>query len=378
MTEVNQPNVSALNARLIAVRKKKRVFDTVSLIMSAPIVLPLGIAISLLVRGVDGAPVLFRQERTGMNEAPFSILKFRTMDSGDGRNDDFIRITKLGNFLRRTSLDELPQLVNVLRGDMSLVGPRPLYPEYRPYYTDLEKARHAIRPGITGLSQISGRNALRWTSRLAKDIEYVRHASLRQDVKILMQTVKKAISRTEVASVPRDTGEPLNVERSYPRDSTFALRRFNLLDVSYRVEWLNDHRTRRHMQIPFRASEGAMVDWYHRVKQDPQRDDFVVYRRSDDQPVAMLGLKRDPGSASGLLYVFVDPFRVGEGIGTASMELILEWARSDSRYESVRLSVGADNPAAWTIYERLGFLRGADDNEYRRTYELDVSTGKGK
>jgi RimJ/RimL family protein N-acetyltransferase len=135
---------------------------------------------------------------------------------------------------------------------------------------------------------------------------------------------------------------------------------------------MNDDRTRHHMQIPFTADEDSMEAWYHRVKQDQYRDDFVVYRHLDDVPVAMLGLKSEPGTARGELYIFVAPGHAGEGIGTAAMKLLLTWART-SRYEAVTLGVGEDNQAAWRLYERLGFVRGADEGPGRRFYEIDVA-----
>jgi lipopolysaccharide/colanic/teichoic acid biosynthesis glycosyltransferase/RimJ/RimL family protein N-acetyltransferase len=359
-------------SRLDRVNRQKRIFDTVCLAAALPVVVPVGLAVSAAVRVIDGAPVLFRQTRTGKDGLPFEILKFRTMSPGDGRNNDSARLTTLGRVLRKTSLDELPQLWNVVKGDMSLVGPRPLYPEYLPHYTELERLRHKVRPGITGLSQVSGRNSLRWSSRLAKDVEYVATAGVRQDMSILLTTVRKALARAEVAAVPRDTGEPLDIERSYPRDKTFAIRRLSLLDVPLRVDWMNDNRTRRFMQIPFTADEESMEAWYHRVKQDQNRDDFVVYRQSDDDPVAMLGLKSESDSGRGELYMFVAPGRAGEGIGTAALKLLLTWART-SRYEVVTLGVGEENQAAWRLYERLGFVRVADEGPGRRSYEIDVA-----
>lgn len=365
-----------VRSHLAKIALKKRVFDTLTLIVAAPIVVPVGLAVAAAVRSIDGKPVLFQQERTGLNHETFAVTKFRTMRRGDGRNEDSTRITPLGRFLRKTSLDELPQLWNVLKGEMSLVGPRPLYPEYVPYYTEEEQLRHAVRPGITGLSQISGRNALRWSSRLAKDVEYVRTASITKDITIMAKTIRKALAGDDVAAVARDTGEPLNIERSYPRESRFALRRFNLLDVPYRVEWMNDARTRRYMQIPFVATTETTTDWYHQAKQDPLRDDFVIYERSNEVPVAMVGLKSGEGSNSGILYTFVDPDRCGEGIGTASLKLLLEWAKS-SRYDTVMLSVEHDNTPAWTLYEKLGFIRGVDEEDNRRTYEFSVSNKEG-
>lgn len=375
-TSLEIPRELVRQQKLARTRRMKRVLDTISLVIAAPIVLPVGLAISASVRIIDGAPVLFKQERTGLNSASFHVLKFRTMKSGDGRNHDSTRITGLGHFLRRTSLDELPQLWNVMRGDMSLVGPRPLYPEYLPFYTSEERLRHVMRPGITGLSQVSGRNNLRWTNRLAKDVEYVANSSVALDLKVLALTLKKMFVSSDVAAVARDTGEPLNVERSYPRDSKYALRRFNLLDVPLRVAWMNDSRIRRYMQIPFQAEHEATVKWYHRNKYDSNRDDFVIYEYATELPVAMLGLRSEPGSDSGELYIFVAPDCGGMGIGTRSMRLLLEWAKL-SRYKSVTLTVEDSNRAAWLIYEKLGFTRGSDESGNRRTYEFMLTPERG-
>lgn len=150
----------------------------------------------------DGSPVLFRQRRAGYRERPFFILKFRSMKNAYGLDGKLLpdsqRLTSLGRFLRMTSLDELPQLWNVLVGEMSLVGPRPLYVEYLPHYTERERKRHSVRPGITGLAQVKGRNSLSWGERLAFDVQYVENWSLLLDLKILLWTVFKVIARQDV------------------------------------------------------------------------------------------------------------------------------------------------------------------------------------
>lgn len=152
-----------------------------------------------LVRVKLGSPVLFRQTRPGLHGAPFTLVKFRTMTdarSADGRLlADAERLPPFGRFLRSSSLDELPELWNVLRGDMSLVGPRPLLMRYLDRYTPEQARRHAVRPGVTGLAQVSGRNALSWDEKFALDIEYVDRVSFRLDVWILMRTVRKVIVR---------------------------------------------------------------------------------------------------------------------------------------------------------------------------------------
>ncbi len=168
------------------------------LLILAPVLLPLAV----LVRLTMGSPVFFRQQRPGLYGKPFMMRKFRTMrDAVDDRGNalpDGQRLTNVGRFLRRTSLDELPELYNVLRGDMSLVGPRPLLMRYLPYFTPREQLRHTVRPGITGLAQINGRNEASWDERLANDVWYVEHWSLFLDMKILFRTLFHAFHQKGV------------------------------------------------------------------------------------------------------------------------------------------------------------------------------------
>ncbi len=160
---------------------------------------PVLVLLAIFIRIKLGRPVLFRQIRPGRNGEPFELLKFRTMvDAVDREGDplaDELRMTSFGCFLRATSLDELPELWNVLKGDMSLVGPRPLLMEYLPLYNDFQFRRHEVRPGITGWAQINGRNALSWDERFDLDVWYVENQSLWLDLKILIRTVKKVIMK---------------------------------------------------------------------------------------------------------------------------------------------------------------------------------------
>lgn len=166
------------------------VFSGIGLIGLSPLLLLLAV----LVRIKLGSPVLFKQERPGKDEKIFTLYKFRTMT--DKRNadgnllPDCDRLTKFGKLLRSTSLDELPELFNIFKGDMSIIGPRPLLVSYLPYYTDEEKMRHQVRPGLAGLAQASGRNFIDWDRRLAKDVEYVKNLSFQMDIKVLWLTIK--------------------------------------------------------------------------------------------------------------------------------------------------------------------------------------------
>ena len=166
-----------------------------------------------------GSPVLFRQERLGLNERVFTVTKFRTMTSEPGLPDGE-RLTALGAWLRRTSLDELPQFFDILRGEMSFVGPRPLLVRYGPFFRGEERRRHTVTPGLTGWAQIHGRNRLRWDERLALDAWYVGHWSLQLDALIVLRTVTYVLSRRGVEAVPTAVMDDLDVERAGSRWGT--------------------------------------------------------------------------------------------------------------------------------------------------------------
>ncbi len=193
----------------------KRLFDFTVALVCLLVLWPLIVTTYVLVLIRMGRPVLFVQQRPGLNSKPFYIYKFRTMLSTRDENNqllaDVYRMTSLGNFLRKYSLDELPQLFNVLKGDLSLVGPRPLLMEYLPLYSVEQARRHLVRPGVTGLAQVSGRNAISWEDKFKLDVWYVDHQSFWLDVKILLLTVKKVllsegVSAEGEATMSRFTG----------------------------------------------------------------------------------------------------------------------------------------------------------------------------
>lgn len=182
---------------------------------------PLWLLVALLVRLRLGTPIFFRQTRIGLNDRPFQLIKFRTMTDGrDARGEllsDAQRLTKFGRLLRKTSLDEVPQLWNVLVGEMSLIGPRPLLPAYLPRYSAKHRQRHLVRPGITGLAQVNGRNAIDWETKFDYDVDYVHHITLIGDVKIVVKTVLAVLKPTDVsaddhATMPEFKGGIINDE----------------------------------------------------------------------------------------------------------------------------------------------------------------------
>jgi lipopolysaccharide/colanic/teichoic acid biosynthesis glycosyltransferase len=182
----------------------KRLVDVVGAAAGLVLGAPAMLATAAAVRATMGAPVLFRQQRPGLHGQPFGLYKFRTMTDARGPDGALLpdeqRLTRVGQFIRSTSLDELPQLLNVLKGEMSLVGPRPLLMRYLPRYSPRQAKRHEVKPGITGLAQVRGRNALTWPKKFELDVEYVENWSLRLDAQILLETVLRTVKREGISS----------------------------------------------------------------------------------------------------------------------------------------------------------------------------------
>lgn len=190
----------------------KSAFDRTAAFLGLVVLSPLLLVVSLLIRSRLGAPILFRQSRPGLGGRPFTIYKFRTMRDATGPDGrplpDSERLTPLGNVLRKTSVDEFPQLLNVLRGDMSLVGPRPLLLEYLPLYSEEQARRHDVRPGVTGLAQVSGRNNLSWEEKFELDSYYAEHCCWKLDLTILARTVARLFRREGISAPGHVTAPP--------------------------------------------------------------------------------------------------------------------------------------------------------------------------
>jgi sugar transferase EpsL len=184
----------------------KRLLDIIFTLLLLMVFLPVLLVVALMVKVNFGTPILFSQLRPGLQGKTFTLYKFRTMNIGDDSDQD--RLTLFGKLLRKISLDELPQLWNVLRGDMSIVGPRPLLPEYLPLYSERQSRRHDVRPGITGWSQVNGRNIPSWEERLEMDVWYVENQSFLLDCRIILKTVGRVFSTSGVSAKGQATVEP--------------------------------------------------------------------------------------------------------------------------------------------------------------------------
>lgn len=198
----------------------KRAIDFTIVLLALLVIWPFLLVIYIwLTIANKGAGAIFYQERPGKDEKIFRVMKFKSMtDERDAEGNllpDKDRITAVGKFVRKTSIDELPQLINVLKGDMALIGPRPLLPEYLPYYTERERLRHTVRPGISGWAQVNGRSNITWDRKLELDAYYVEHLNFVMDVRVLFLTFKNMINRSEVVGViPQGGSGKLNVERA--------------------------------------------------------------------------------------------------------------------------------------------------------------------
>lgn len=301
-----------------------------------------------------GSPVIFKQRRPGRDGKIFTLYKFRSMldtDAAQGLLTNEQRMTPFGSKIRSLSLDELPSLVNVVKGDMSLVGPRPLREDYLAYYSSRQARRHEVAPGVTGLAQVSGRNALSWEERFELDVEYVDARCLKLDLQILWNTLFQVFRRSGiegdgmaamsafVGSAPVDqlTEEPLSEKWLFTR-----------------VQWLDDPKIRQGITISFKPNMSDTSKWFASVREDPSRRDWV-YLNKAGEPVAMAGLD-GVGTPDLNLYIYVGSTHHGNGYGSMVMKRLIYRSRTYGGHR-LHLDVKKFNKIAIRMYEKSGFVR---------------------
>ncbi|GGA71433.1 hypothetical protein GCM10011490_22660 [Pseudoclavibacter endophyticus] len=365
-----------MNAKRRSYDRLKRTFDFVAASAMLVITLPVQLVLAALVLKNLGAPVLFTQQRPGRDSKLFRLYKFRTMLSPDEKNGRVLnedRMTSFGKRLRASSLDELPSLWNVVLGDMSLVGPRPLRSSYLGRYSPEQARRHEVRPGVTGYAQVLGRNALSWDDRLALDVQYVEKRSFWLDVWILYKTLSTVVTRVGVVADGEATmSEFFGPERT-PRLELVPLSEEHL---ATRVEWLSDPRVRAGVTISFMPDADGMRSWFAGASNDHTRYDWVGVDPNAGRPISMCGFRVAGSEAN--LYIYVDPRRHGMGFGRDTMTLLIARARSKG-VRRLTLETSTDNIAAVRLYESLGFVRSEEStlSPPRLSMKLDVSRGHG-
>lgn len=326
----------------------KRALDIGVTVLAMPLLIPLSAVIAALTWRKLGHPVLFKQERPGLNAEPFTMLKFRTMREPTHElrtNED--RMTDFGKLLRSTSMDELPSFINIVRGEMSLVGPRPLRMAYIPRYSRRHARRHEVRPGLTGLAQVQGRNTLDWNRKLDLDVEYVERRSLAFDLQILLRTLKTVLVREGISTPGQATADEF-------MGSGISLRTRELMedDLATRVAWLQDPEVRAGISIDFWPDIDGMQSWFERTISDDTRRDYVCIDEYSN-PASMFGFTNINGSAA-TIYVFADPDRLNQGIGRNTMVQLLKVA-GENNFTNLSLETKTTNDRAFRLYERFGF-----------------------
>lgn len=331
----------------------KRPLDLALSLIGFIVLSPLFIVTSIALLCANKGSPFFYQKRPGKNGTTFKIIKFKSMTDERDKDGNLLpdkdRLTKAGVFVRKTSLDEIPQLLNVIKGDMSLVGPRPLLTQYLPFYTEREQKRHDVRPGITGLAQVTQRNGLSWDEKLELDVKYVENLSFANDVKIIFQTVLKVLQRKDVNVLPSQHGTLL----SFARANRYVLRPLKQEDLKYRVAWINDSRINTTMNILTPITLEGTLEWFRSIKGNPTRVDLVLTH--NDVPVAMSGVSNlENGNVES--YTFVDPEKKGQGLGSMAQFLRLAYVFDVFGAERVNSIVDVDNIASRKAVEKFGFL----------------------
>jgi len=344
----------------------------IGLLVLSPIFLFVMIALAI---ANNGKPFFF-QKRPGKNEKIFSIIKFKSMnDRKDAQGNllsDAQRLTPIGAFVRKTSLDEIPQLINVLKGDMSLIGPRPLLISYLPYYTKRENLRHTVRPGITGLAQISGRNTINWDERLELDAQYVENLSFKNDLLIFLQTIKSVINRRDIVVIPGEMFTTLDKYREIEKMFKLKAKYFDKKDISTKVLWMNDKRINHQMFFDLPATVENTQKWFEHNIGNKNRVDFSFI--TNGSYVAMGGFTNiDHIANHAEFYVMVNPEMHGKGIGGKVSYWMYNYAFVKLNLNKIYLYTNKDNVSAYKIYERAGFkLEGVlRQHKYKKGVLLD-------
>lgn len=349
-------------ARIRHFNRVKRCLDIVVLVLASPLAIVAGSMTWLTVLVFLGRPVMFRQPRVGLDERVFTAFKFRTMsdarDQSGALLDDRIRLSRAGRALRLLSLDELPQLLNVARGEMSIVGPRPLLVRYLPFYSERERTRHWVRPGITGYAQVAGRNSVLWDRRLSLDVDYVERASLALDLWIVAKTARQVLLSSGVSAIAGDSGEPLDTVRSYPRTHSVGLRRLESPDLSLVEEWnlsgLDAGARTSDPRVAPRIRWGEVEE----SRRSTERRYMTVFDTQSLLPVSVAVYDATNQDAVPNLTLLTPEDQSTQQRVESSLRVVLPWLCTDPLQRGCIVNVRPESETQRQAYERLGFRAG--------------------
>ena len=337
----------------------KRFLDFILSLMALIILSPILLIIYILVRIKLGKPAIFKQERPGKNEKIFTLYKFRTMTDEKDKDGNLLpdekRLTKFGKILRSTSLDELPELVNILKGDMSIVGPRPLLVRYLPYYTEEERHRHDVRPGLTGLAQIHGRNTTNWTDRFKYDVEYTHNITFLGDLKILFKTIMKVIKKEDILVGKEQILLNLDEERNM---NEIELKEFAIETVNkYKEElklYLKDVLDENGISNDNNKIEKIMEEMKQFIE---DKSAIIIGAFQKEKLLGFIwGYKTSTNDKNRIHinYFVVDEKCRKQGIGSQLIKKIYEIAK-EMKIQEVELMVTTKNATAVNFYKKQGF-----------------------
>ncbi|KNY26381.1 sugar transferase [Pseudobacteroides cellulosolvens ATCC 35603 = DSM 2933] len=358
----------------------KRPMDFILAGIAIIILGPVLLTVAILVKIKLGSPVIFKQDRPGINEKIFKIYKFRTMtDERDENGEllpDSVRLTKFGKFLRSTSLDELPELWNIVRGDMAIVGPRPLATIYLPYYNDIERQRHDVRPGLTGLAQINGRNTMMWEERFAYDIQYINKITFWGDIKIIFKTMLKVFKQEGVSVRGTARVEDFHKHRMEQEKSTFlidysytkggnkmllideniVLRAIEEKDANFLKDMINDPELENMVigwSLP--VSSKIQAEWINNLNSDDMK--FIIEVNLIAVGMASISSFDFKNSVANLnIKIKSDEFRC-RGIGTRTIRILINYCFDELNLNCLTANILEYNNPSQKVFEKCGFKK---------------------
>lgn len=340
----------------------KRLLDIVISLCAIIILMPVYVIVSILVLIFMGWPIVFKQARPGKDEKIFNMYKFRTMTNKKDKDGNLLpdsqRLTKFGKFLRKTSIDELPELFLIFFGRMSIVGPRPLVPQYLPYYTKEEHRRHDVRPGLTGWAQVNGRNNLNWDERFKLDVFYVENITLLMDLKIVFLTIWKVLKSSDISV--RGTGKTVDFDEYRKKsivNDEIDLREIKKEDYKILMEMNNDPKIAKYVVgNPKKVTEKEQLTWMEKIKTENNTKRYIITKNKIGIGTIIISDINFENKIANINIKLLSS-ESGKGIGKKAILLSLEKCFNELNVECVTAHILSYNERSIKTFEKCGFTR---------------------